>query len=121
MELVNYLLKYLEIYKKKLPFIGMRMFNVYGPGQDLTNLKQGMVNILAQAIKEKIIVKGDLLRFRDFIYIDDITELGLTFKRDNVFNEKINIGTGVKTTVEELLKNIKNNECKRLSCNRETL
>ena len=46
--------KYLEIYKKKLPFISMRMFNVYGPGQDLTNLKQGMVSIyLAQAIKEK--------------------------------------------------------------------
>ena len=30
-----------------------RMFNVYGPGQDLSNLKQGMVSIyLAQAIKK---------------------------------------------------------------------
>ena len=35
------------------------MFNVYGPGQDLNNLKQGMVSIyLAQAIKSsKIIIK----------------------------------------------------------------
>ena len=101
--------KYLEIYKEKLPFVSMRMFNVYGPGQDLTNLKQGMVSIyLAQAIKEKkIIVKGSLLRFRDFIYIDDVTEAWFNaFKLDNVFNEKINIGTGVKTTVYDLLKKI---------------
>ena len=30
------------------------MFNVYGPGQDLNNLRQGMVSIyLAQALKNK--------------------------------------------------------------------
>ena len=46
--------KYLNLFKDDLPFIAMRMFNVYGPGQDLNNLKQGMVSIyLAQAIKNK--------------------------------------------------------------------
>ena len=49
------------------------MFNVYGPGQDLSNLRQGMVSIfIAQALKkERVHVKGSLERFRDFIYIDD--------------------------------------------------
>ena len=31
--------------KDKLPFIALRMFNVYGPGQDMENLRQGMVGI----------------------------------------------------------------------------
>ena len=62
---------------------------------------------MLKQLRKKIIVKGDLLRFRDFIYIDDVTEAWFNaFKLDNVFNEKINIGTGVKTTVEELLKKI---------------
>ena len=54
----------------------MRMFNVYGPGQDMKNLKQGMVSIyLAQALKNKrIVVKGSLNRVRDFIYIDDVVD-----------------------------------------------
>ena len=54
-----------------------RMFNVYGPGQDMNNLKQGMLSIfLAYALKgEKIIVKGDKNRFRDFIYIDDVVDV----------------------------------------------
>ena len=43
---------YLRIFSKELPYVNMRMFNVYGPGQDLDNLRQGMVSIyLAQAIK----------------------------------------------------------------------
>ena len=38
------------------------MFNVYGPGQDMSNLKQGMMSIyLAQAINTKNIhIKGNL-------------------------------------------------------------
>ena len=30
---------YLQIYKK-IPYISLRIFNVYGPGQDMSNLKQ---------------------------------------------------------------------------------
>ena len=53
------------------------MFNIYGPGQDLSNLRQGMVSIyLAQAIKnKKIKVKGSLNRIRDFVYIDDVVDI----------------------------------------------
>ena len=38
---------------------------MHGPGQDFSNMKQGMVSIfLSQALKSKIIVKGSLDRFR---------------------------------------------------------
>ena len=50
-----------------------RMFSVYGPGQNLENLKQGMVSIyLAYMLRGvSVPVTGSLERIRDFIYIDD--------------------------------------------------
>ena len=54
----------------------LRLFNVYGPNQDLNNLKQGMVSIFLSYIlkKEKIIVKGSKHRFRDLIAVDDVVD-----------------------------------------------
>lgn len=102
--------KYLKVFKEKLPFVSLRMFNVYGPGQDMNNMKQGMVSIfLSQAINYgEISIKGSLSRFRDFIFIDDVVEswFRATFY-DKAINEAINIGTGNKTTVNELVESIK--------------
>ena len=102
--------KYLKVFKNKLPYVLLRMFNVYGPGQDMENMAQGMVSIyLAQAIKfRKILVKGSLSRFRDFIYISDVVESWYRASfYEEALNKAINIGTGKKTTVEELLAIIK--------------
>ena len=102
---------YLEIYKDKLPFVAFRMFNVYGPGQDMANLRQGMVSIyLAHILKDKNVpVKGSLSRFRDFIYIDDVVDVWLqSIKNDKVHNQAFNLGTGVRTTVLELLSKFQN-------------
>ena len=101
--------KYLKIYQNQLPFVALRMFNVYGPGQDMNNMRQGMVSIfLSQAIKDKkIVIKGSLRRFRDFIYIDDVVECWYKVSlNENILNQAINIGTGKKTTVNDLVKKI---------------
>jgi len=60
--------------KDKLPVIHLRLFSAYGPGQDLSEMKQGMVSIyLSYILRSKdIIVKGSPDRIRDFIFIDDI-------------------------------------------------
>lgn len=97
---------YLRIYQHKMPYVAMRMFNVYGPGQDLSNLRQGMVSIyLAQAINSgRIEVKGGLERFRDFIFIDDVVEAWWrAVSRNEPLNHAINIGTGIRTSVGDLL------------------
>lgn len=83
-----------------------RMFSVYGPGQNLENLKQGMVSIyLAYLLqKEEVPVTGSLERFRDFIYIDDVVDAwirGLYMPRTPSL--VYNLATGRKTTVRELL------------------
>ena len=103
---------YLNVFGKQLSSVSLRMFNVYGPGQDMTNLRQGMVSIyLAQALTNKhIVVKGSLERFRDFIYINDVVEMwfrAATFA--GVLGNTINIGTGVRTTVAQVLEALRAN------------
>ncbi len=84
----------------------LRLFNVYGPGQNLANLRQGIVSIyLAQMLKDnKIVVKGSLDRFRDFIYIKDVVDAFLLcLHNDETIGETFNVGTGIKTTVRQLI------------------
>jgi UDP-glucose 4-epimerase len=97
---------YLRIYSKQLPYVALRMFNVYGPGQDMQNLRQGMVSIyLAQALAGgKVQVKGSLERYRDFIYVDDVVEAWQRAAlRPEAANQVVNVGTGARTTVQSLL------------------
>jgi len=102
--------KYIDIFiKKDLPVTSLRLFNVYGPGQNMENLKQGMVSIYMAYIAkdEPILVKGSRDRFRDFIYIDDVVD---AFVRA-AFSEKaasktFNVGAGKQTFVWQLLDEI---------------
>jgi len=106
--------KYMDIFSKQfgVDFVSLRYFNVYGPGQNLENMKQGMVSIyLKQFLDDtykEVIVKGDLNRFRDLIYIDDVVDITIESSLNDKFTNKIiNIGTGKKTTVKEILTLIK--------------
>ncbi len=106
--------KYMDIFHREfgIDFVSLRYFNVYGVGQNLENLKQGMVSIYLKQFFDKsfkkVEVKGSLDRFRDLIYIDDVTDITITSAHNSRFNNQIiNIGTGVKTTVREILDLIK--------------
>lgn len=106
--------KYMEIFSKQfgIDYVSLRYFNVYGPGQNLENLKQGMVSIyLKQFLDdsfEKVLVKGDTNRFRDLIYIDDVVDITIEAMKNEKYSNKIlNIGTGKKTTVRTILELIK--------------
>lgn len=101
---------YLRIYRQYgIESVALRLFNVYGPGQNMSNLRQGMVSIyLAQALKNRNIhVKGGADRFRDFVYIDDVVDAFLRFETQDLGEHQIfNVGTGVSTTVQELVERI---------------
>lgn len=101
---------YLKVYAGAMPSAAMRMFNVYGPGQNMSNLRQGMVSIyLAQALKSNHIeIKGSLERFRDFIFIDDVVDSWFAVATaKEITHSEINVGTGFKTTVADLAELIK--------------
>ncbi len=87
----------------------LRLFNVYGPGQNVKNLRQGMVSIfLAQLLNDNFIhVKGSPHRYRDFIYIDDVVDAFLScLNNNNSYGKIINIGTGRRVTIGELVSSI---------------
>ncbi len=83
-----------------------RLFSVYGPGQNLANLKQGMVSIYLAYLQkgEPVRVKGSGDRFRDLIYIDDVVDAWMGALENPVTCGKVyNVGTGRSTTVFQLL------------------
>ena len=86
--------------------VALRLFNVYGPGQNLANLRQGMVSIfLAQLLNDgSIHARGSLDRFRDFVHISDVTDAFLRAADCDASQPVVlNIGTGVRTTVRDLI------------------
>lgn len=103
---------YMRIYSEEygIKCTALRFNNVYGPGQNLENLRQGMVSIyLAYAIKERHIpVMGDPKRYRDFVYIDDQVDaciMAANGNEANLFNV-YTTATNRKTTCEQLVKMI---------------
>lgn len=87
-----------------------RIFNTYGPGENLNYLKKGMVSIYSGYIwkKKPIEVKGTLDRVRDITYIDDTIDVlyktlnNKRLKKNNI----INLSSGKSYTVKKLLKEI---------------
>jgi len=89
-----------------LPATCLRFFNVYGPGQNMSNLKQGMVSIYLSYIAQDqpILVKGSLDRYRDFVYIDDVINAIMLSHSDNKAEGKIfNVCTGRNVRIRDLL------------------
>ncbi len=86
-----------------------RLFSVYGPGQNMNNMKQGIVSIYLSYLLNgrPVKVKGSLDRFRDLVYIDDVIDvLVLCEDKKGAYGQVFNIGTGIKTTVRDLLKTL---------------
>jgi UDP-N-acetylglucosamine 4-epimerase len=83
-------------------FYGLRFFNVYGPGQ---NFNSPYCSAIPKFInEEKPRVNGDGETTRDFTFVDDVSlaiELCLSHKKP--CNEVLNIGTGKRTSLNQVL------------------
>lgn len=97
--------------KQGIACTALRFFNVYGIGQNMSNLRQGMASIyLAMAIKDHHIkVKGSKDRFRDFVYIDDAVDAVIRCLERTEGYEFFNVCTGIPTKVEDVIECIRHN------------
>lgn len=111
---------YIKMYsKKKINYTILRLFNVYGPGQKLNNLKQGIIRIYLSLIKKnkKLVVKGSKNRFRDFIHIFDLMKiLYLLCNNKKAFNKTYNICNGKKYKISEITKLLKRFSPQKFKC-----
>jgi len=98
-----------NIYQKLgIDCTSLRLFNVYGPNQDLENMKQGMVSIFLSYVINKgaIDVRGSKDRFRDFISVHDVVNAFIRCLDPKASGKVYNISTGIKTHVWELINQI---------------
>lgn len=89
----------------KVPSVGFRFFNIYGPRQDPKSPYSGVIAIFADRVSagEAITINGDGGQYRDFVYVADVVRhLVAAMDGMEAGARVFNICTGRSTTVLEL-------------------
>ena len=91
------------------PFAIARPFNAYGPGEYPED-EPGLAHVIPDLIKKilsgdrPISIFGDGSQTRSFTYVDDVADAIVTIGTDpRADAEDFNVGTGVETSIRELL------------------
>jgi dTDP-L-rhamnose 4-epimerase len=82
--------------------VALRLFNVYGPRQSLSNPYTGVAAIFSSRLLSgnRPTVYEDGLQSRDFVHVSDIARaFQLALDSDDVGDVALNVGTGRSTTV----------------------
>jgi UDP-glucose 4-epimerase len=88
----------------KLPFVGLRYMNVYGPRQDYKGAYIAVIMKMLDAIErgEPLKVYGDGSQAYDFVYVGDCARANLCALRAETVDRFYNVGTGRRTSIREL-------------------
>jgi ADP-L-glycero-D-manno-heptose 6-epimerase len=91
----------------KHPIVGLRYFNVYGPGEQHKGKFASMIHQLAKQMRAgkrpRIFTPGD--QRRDFVYIDDLVQVNLramSSKESGVFN----VGAGSSASFNDVVQQL---------------
>ena len=88
-----------------IPTVALRFFNVYGPGQSLSNPYTGVAAIFASRLLNgrPPVIFEDGRQSRDFIHVSDIVQgIMRALESDAVVGQALNLGTGRAATVDEV-------------------
>lgn len=86
--------------------VSLRVFNAYGPGQQLPAAHPPVIpQVLRQVLGNgSVVVHGDGTQTRDFVYLDDVVDaLVAAGTAPNVNRRVINVGSGVETSINDLI------------------
>jgi len=88
--------------KNGLKVIGLRYFNVFGPGQ--SKEYAGVIKLFLERIQQGLspLINGDGLQVRDFVYVDDVVNANMLAMESNINGKFFNIGTGTTISVLDL-------------------
>ena len=83
----------------------LRLFNVFGEGQNAGSPYSGVITKFANAIAggSQPIIFGDGEQTRDFVHVDDVCDAFVRAIEGQGCNSPLNIASGVETSVRELL------------------
>lgn len=86
--------------------VTLRVFNAYGPGQQLPAAHPPVIpQFFRQVLSNgSVVVHGNGAQTRDFVYINDVVDaLVAAATAPNVNRRVINVGSGVETSINELV------------------
>jgi UDP-glucose 4-epimerase len=88
--------------KNGLKVIGLRYFNVFGPGQ--SKEYAGVIKLFLERIQQGLspLINGDGLQVRDFVYVDDVVNANMLAMESNIDGKFFNIGTGTTISILDL-------------------
>jgi UDP-glucose 4-epimerase len=89
----------------KLPYVGLRYMNVYGPRMDYHGTYVSVImKVLDRVFEGKAPqIHGDGSQMFDFVYIDDVARANVLAMKAECVDEFFNVGKGIGTTVNELV------------------
>lgn len=85
--------------------VALRLFNVYGPGQALSNPYTGVLAIFASRLLngQRPMVFEDGLQRRDFVHVDDVAEaFALALERPEAAGHVFNVGSGQDRSILDI-------------------
>jgi dTDP-L-rhamnose 4-epimerase len=88
-----------------IPTVALRFFNVYGPGQALSNPYTGVAAIFASRLlnRRPPVIFEDGRQSRDFTHVSDIVEgILLALDSDRAVGAALNLGTGRPSAVDDI-------------------
>ncbi len=89
-----------------IPTVALRYFNIYGPGQALSNPYTGAIAIFSSRLlnNQSPLIFEDGLQSRDFTNVADVAQANiLAMEKDEANYQAINIGTGIATPIKNLI------------------
>ncbi len=88
-----------------LDYAGMRYMNVYGPRMDYEGTYVSVIMKVLDKIDagEPPVIFGDGSQAYDFIHVGDVAAANILALKSDATDANYNIGTGVKTTIKELV------------------
>jgi UDP-glucose 4-epimerase len=90
----------------KIPYISLRLFNVYGTRSRTSGTYGAMFGVfLAQKLSNKpFTIVGSGNQTRDFTYVSDVVDAFLNASQSKLKNEILNVGSGRTISIKEITK-----------------
>ena len=106
----HYMFLYNKLYN--MQNVCLRYFNVYGPRQDHDSQYSGVISIFVTRYlnNDVLTIHGDGRQTRDYIHVSDVVKANLLAAQlTKPMERSINIGTGVETSVLDVVNTLDNN------------
>ena len=92
----------------KLPYVGLRYMNVYGPRMDYQGTYVSVIMKVLDRILagERPVIFGDGSQVYDFVHVTDVARANILAMEAECADENFNVGMGIGTSINDLVQEL---------------